>query len=498
MAVAVVRAGAAALGAVGAASWLTLALAHRDDLYRIGFAQGVWLELIRDASHGVLYPPLFDGQHFGGTRYMPLVPMLMGAVARLVHDELLAGRIVTSVFGVLLAALVYRILARERVPFPTRVFLVGVLAILLADDTLTLHGDLPSVVLQLGALALVARSTRTPWLAAAGASCALALFAKATAVWGAAAILVWLLLHARAQVSRFLAAFLLPLAALVTATAIGTDGRFVENMVALGDAGTPPLGTVLRYAAGIEGSPLQRALGYLGATGLVLVVLAALRLALAIAGRRLSIYDVALVPAALVSAAALLDIGATSNHLADVEVVAAVCAGLLAARRGAVSVRDRSALELVLLLVLAWPALVGYQLSLRKPTAEAIHLLAGRADTRYALARLRPLVPQRGDVLSEDPTVPFAAGRRPVVLDPFMLLRIGEQRPDWRAALVRRIERRSFARVYLLGRIDASSRGWYRDCDLGLPVVDAIQRAYRYAGVSQGYATYLPRAGRPV
>src|SRR5215470_16280801 len=71
---------AGAVGVLGFGSWLILAAAHRDDLYRAGFVAGAWLELVRSAAHGLLYPPLFDGGYFGGTRYMPLTILLMSGL----------------------------------------------------------------------------------------------------------------------------------------------------------------------------------------------------------------------------------------------------------------------------------------------------------------------------------------------------------------------------------------------------------------------------------
>ena len=157
--VAIARLVAGAVGILGIGSWLVLAAAHRDDLYRVGFVAGAWLELVRSAAHGVLYPPLFDGHYFGGTRYMPLTILLMSGLTRITHDELLAARLVTDASAIAVALLVYHVFRAARVPISIRLLLIGALAIALANDTLTVHGDLLSVGLQLGALALVARST---------------------------------------------------------------------------------------------------------------------------------------------------------------------------------------------------------------------------------------------------------------------------------------------------------------------------------------------------
>src|SRR5262245_21241830 len=123
---------AAAVGVLGLGSWLVLAAAHRDDLYRVGFVGGAWLELVRSAAHGLFYPPLFDGGYFGGTRYMPLTILLMSGLTKITHNELLAARLVTDASAIAVAALVYYVLRVARVPVSIRLLLLGALAITLA------------------------------------------------------------------------------------------------------------------------------------------------------------------------------------------------------------------------------------------------------------------------------------------------------------------------------------------------------------------------------
>jgi hypothetical protein len=58
-------------------------------------------------------------------------------------------------------------------------------------------------------------------------------------------------------------------------------------------------------------------------------------------------------------------------------------------------------------------------------------------------ANHRPLqrwITAHDTILSEDPYVPVALGQVPVVMDPFMLLRIGTRHPDAVQALIERIE----------------------------------------------------------
>ena len=71
--------------------WVALAALHINDDYRVTHTQGVWLAVAEAARAGHLYPPIFDGEHYAGTRYMPL-PILLNALASgVVGDPLIAA-----------------------------------------------------------------------------------------------------------------------------------------------------------------------------------------------------------------------------------------------------------------------------------------------------------------------------------------------------------------------------------------------------------------------
>ena len=64
--------GLISVAAASTLGWLYLAASHLHDRYGALHVQGAWMALARYANEGVLYPPLYDGQRYGGTRWMPL------------------------------------------------------------------------------------------------------------------------------------------------------------------------------------------------------------------------------------------------------------------------------------------------------------------------------------------------------------------------------------------------------------------------------------------
>jgi hypothetical protein len=116
----------------------------------------------------------------------------------------------------------------------------------------------------------------------------------------------------------------------------------------------------------------------------------------------------------------------------------------------------------------------------------------GAADPRFPRTPLEDYVGTNEVILSEDASIPVARGQQPVVLDPYMLLRILEDRPEWRDRLIRRIDAREFDKVVLLRPLSPMGH-WYTNVHLGRPIALAIARNYRLDKRVSGYSIYVPR-----
>jgi hypothetical protein len=96
-------------------------------------------------------------------------------------------------------------------------------------------------------------------------------------------------------------------------------------------------------------------------------------------------------------------------------------------------------------------------------------------------------------ILSEDPYVPVSLGQTPVVLDAFMLLRLGREQPGAILDLIGRIEAQEFDLVVLVVPLEPLDQPWWSEVDFGPDVVRAISEAYVFSGRTQGYYVYEPR-----
>ncbi len=100
--------GVAALSVVTIVSWGLVAFVHGADSYHVNHVGGAWVGLARYVNDGVLYPPLYDGHSFGGTRYMPLQFLAYAGGAEETGDYLVGAKLVvyltaTSLFGLISA-----------------------------------------------------------------------------------------------------------------------------------------------------------------------------------------------------------------------------------------------------------------------------------------------------------------------------------------------------------------------------------------------------------
>jgi hypothetical protein len=470
-------------GAV-AAAWVLLAAVHVDDRYRVDHVAGARMALAWYLNHGILYPPLFDGTAYGGTRFMPLPILLHAALARITGEYLISGKVLAYATMLALLGVVYVLLRRLRCPFPIA---VGLVAAVLTSGTglgagMGLRADSLPLLLQLLAVAVVADSRRPAATVASAALAALAFSAKLSAVWAPLAICLWLAVVDRRRLVWFLAAYAALVGGLLAVLGAVSDGRIFENVFGLSTAGVTGAGSLLR------GPTALLRLLVVEATGAwALLPAAAFAAWLAVRRRNVSIYVVSLACCLLVLVVVLADVGTGWNQLIDLVVLTVLVIGELA---GQEHPGPLAAIPAVLTGVLLWVTVTGLVVTVGPDAREAVGMLRG---TR--LYDRRPLAGQATAatrVLSEDPYVPVSLGQRPVVLDPFMLRRLEDRDPAAVERLAERIRAREFELVVLVVPLQPPDQAWWRDMHFGTRITQALAGAYTESGRAQGYYLYRP------
>jgi hypothetical protein len=467
--------------------WLIVAIAHIDDRYEVGHGQGTWMALARQANVSGLYPELFDGTSYGGTRHMPLPILAHAALARLTGEYLTSGKLLgllaTAGMVIVTFTLLRSIGCRWSWALALSALAVGGFAGLRAGTTI--GGEPLPVMLGVGALAVVIRSRRHPALIAAAVLTALGISAKLSALWAPAAIVAWLFFTDRRRAAPFAAYAAGATALLLGAFDVVSDGRMIENLAAVWGAGVHGPAGILKAPARlldfvVDGEPavwaLIPVLAYAAATKRFPV--------------RASIFPMAWLAAALILVVVLADIGTGPNQLIDLAVLTALCAGAVVAFANLGDARDRLLVS-VLAAILVWSGITAFVVHIRPPLQDALSVIVSGSDP-YPRNVLKAEVSSAGSVLSEDPGVLVENGHTPVVFDPFMLTRLADTHPAAVEQLVRRIENREFDLVVLVVASRDPHDPWWHDYHFGTEVITAVYDAYRFDRRVGAYSLYRP------
>ena len=483
LSVAVALSGAAILCA-----WLLLAAVHLDDRYKVDHVSGARIALAHSFNAGILYPELYDGDFYGGTRFMPLPVVLHGALASITGEYLISGKVLSYAAMLVLLAASLVVLRGMRCSLPIA---IGLVAMVLGTPTglaasMGLRADTLPLLLQTLALAVVARGQGPRAMVAAAALVALALFCKLHALWAPLAICLWLL--ATGQLRRltwFLTACAAFVGALLLVFAVASQGRIFENVLGLSTAGVENVRSVLRAPYILLRLLVEQATGTW-----VLLPWAAVAAWFALRDRQPTLWLVGLACCLGLLLVVLSDVGTGWNQLLDPVVLTALVVGQLAGRSWPSPVA--AAVPAVIALTLVWVNLGSLAMTFAPDAQRALAALRGADSDSYSPRPLAGLATPTSSVLSEDPYVPVSLGQRPVVLDPFMLQRIGRRDPAAVRALIDRIRAREFELVVLVEPLEPVDRPWWTTMHFGAEVVEALASSYTASGRVQGYYLYRP------
>jgi hypothetical protein len=476
-------------------SCAVLALCQLNTGVNLDTGSGVLMGLAAHLNAGRLYPPLYDGHYFGGTRYMPLQFLLQAGLARLTGEYVFSGKLLSLLLAV---PLVLGLVALLRRLGCGRTPALALTALVVGSSTglyacTTIRGDLLPVVCQLGALLAAWGRPSYRRVVLAALLCTLAFFSKLTALWAAPAIfMTFLVARDWRRAVAFAGAWLGSLAGGAALLHVVTAGRMLENFTALSGSGMSHLYVLARgpyrlFAFLPRGGPLLQAL----APFLLLECGRAWRQRAWTVGHWSFLFCLPL------SALIMADVGAVSNHLLDLVVTAALVVGALWA-----ALRDGPqgswGLRALVALSVLWGLGGLWAHSLAQRTFQAARD-ATRGTPSQSTTPLAGVVRANEPLLAEDPLVPVSLGQVPVVLDLYALSRLQAARPELLRSLVRRIENLEFAHVVLRERVEG--RDYDRGDDweaffYGKAVSAALRAHYCLERTADGYRVLVPKGAK--
>jgi hypothetical protein len=460
--------------------------------YDLNLVSGVWLALAADAREGLFYRGLSDAGAYGGTRYFPLLFLMIAAGMALGLSAITSGQVVSVLSAALLATTAWVLLRRAGVG--ALLALAGAVLALapyfVQQTILSIRAEpLAAACALWGAAAVADRlgpGAWRRWLLAAAVAFTLAVAAKPTAGYAAVAGILALAFARRwRDAGALLAACLAGWSLLLGGIWIASAGRAPEGFAALALGGEAPGALV---GAGLFVWPVQLVLTSWYLTAVFALTLAGFVMAPRDAIRLPGLF---LVCAALAAAVALATPGTImTNQFVEPYVAAVVClAWMTQARRSL-----RALGPIVLSGLLVWAAThEARRLARLLEDGAPAAARASRADVADAVQRCG------GPVLAESPLVPIVAGQRPVLLDPFAFRVAALARPALADELIGRLGAREFPCVFLEydPADEVRGRGWYRNVSLGQPVIEALARNYVYRGTVVGHRLYVPGSSVP-
>ena len=478
--------------------WLGAAVPHLADRLGLNHVSGAWLALGDLAARGTLYPPLVEESGLGGTRFMGVPILIQAALAWALGSPILAGKLANLLVTAGLCTGVFACAVRLKVRTPVAAVLSSVI-LLTGPGWLsgtTVRYDALAVGLQVWALfVVVGRVGALPTRACVviGVLCAMAFLSKLSAVWGGVGIgLALLAVERRAGLIVIASGMATAVGGLAALHAL-SDGRLWENILGLSFAGSPDGSFVWSLARGGKRYLIE----ILRAAPLIVCV-APLALAGALGASRRAWLDPDLrrtsvcVWASLgvgvgVAVLAFRDAGVASNHLLDTVALALV---------GACMSRGRFAVGALAPAAVLGAALWVWPLAGHRTIGQALADGRLRDEGRLSSTPLADRFDESSRLLSEDPIVPLQLGVDVVMLDAFMALRIDRRRPGALERIAERVRSREFDGVVLLRPIhDPFSPDWYSVMQVGDQIINAVDESYRFVGIEDGYAVYVPIDG---
>jgi hypothetical protein len=485
------------VGAAVVAGWLTLGALHVRDDYHVSHTQGVWIAVSEAARAGQLYPPIFDGVHYAGTRYMPL-PILSNALAAgLVGDPLVGGKLLAAILMAALLTLVVWVLRGLACRWPLAVALaavvVGTSAGLHAGTTI--GGDLLPAVLQTAALGVALRSRERKAILLAGVLAGLAVASKLTGVWALVAITTWLVFQREGRrAGTFAVAGAFTAAVVLGTIQMFTHGGLSQHLLAFSVAGIHSTSSVLRGPNQV----LYNLIGF-ASGALVLVPLAVLGALLTRGWRQLSVIHLALGYVLLVLLGVYADVGTGPNQLVDFIVLTVLAAGHLGARSAPSADRRQGTIAFwAVVVAVLWAASLDLVRTIGFDLRSSVASLESGDVRPRAAAAVASMVRPGEEILAEDPSVWLALGRRPLVMDPFMVMRLDRADPRRVDPLISWISGRRFQFVILLVPLENRDQDfWWTDFHFGPRVANAIRASYRFDRIVGRYYVYRPKPTAP-
>ena len=449
----------------------------------ISFASGVMITMAADLTKGTFYRPLFGPIGYGGTRYFPLYFCLQALLLKLGVPVLASAYLISAAAVALLVWATFQLLRELGVE--SWLAACASLMLLAASSVqmalTTPQADGLAAALNMCGLAVITRTPRNRRrIFIAAVLFTLAWSAKLTAVFGVAAVLLWLLSEGATRVACLLALETASgYATIAVAMVAGSHGRVVDIFRACASGGTD-----WRFIANAP-VRMERMAVFTDPVLLLFEVLAIVALFASKMWR--SLPGLLLITSVLITTFIFGSPGTAQNHLLDLQVAAVMVLATWVAR--AAPKRKQAGVYALMLLTL-----VGAVELWRHVTTWSRWYHPHQFQQVIAA-----IEPRDKPILAENPIVPVLAGQQSYVLDPWMVQMLRKRVPGFEKPLLEQLRRQEFGAVVLsTGAIaETGAKQWFDENAFGPGFVEGLGEHYRFAEVIDRDRIYLPKRDSP-
>jgi hypothetical protein len=442
----------------------------------LGYAEGIWLGLAVDASHGVLYRPIDGPQGIGGSRYFPLYYLAIAAGMSAGLAPIVSGYVTTAVSVAVLISGIFVLLRRLGVD---QALAIAASAVALACQPaqmalLATRGDALAAGLAMWGLASCAArgaGWRAPLLFA------LAFVTKPTSVYApVAASIAWIGAGHSADAKRLALRTLTVVVAIVGVIAIASGGRMISVLASSGGGGA---GLATMLAAPVSAVHILRRVPE---SAFFVMVAAALVAGLILASRswRLSILQSAWLACGAVTLAIYASPATIENHLIDLTSLSIVMVAASAHRASRWS-------TIAAWLLIAGGVAAGASALRRSPIEDLLDRRAMRREVLTALADIR------SPILFDQPMLAVQRGEAPYLLDQYVSSIRFARDPRAIDSLVHDVEAKKFGAIVFENQaVDLSIADAFPG-QAGERLKAAIDRSYALETIVAERPIYRPK-----
>jgi len=441
---------------------------------------GAWIGLAMDMSEGIFYRPLFSIENgFGGTRFFPLFFSIHALLIKFGIEPILSGHIVSILSGVVLFVGCFFVLKEFDVK---PVHMIGLFVLLLGEDSIqvglsSIRGDVLPLALNISGIAVFFSKTDNKYKTLfSSLFFTLAFATKITAVTGLITMIVWLLISKRKKESIKLF-FITSLGyTIFLSTAYFSSSKRLYTIFKTCSSGGAGIANIINAPIAFV-----KNISETDPVCLLLIFWAIL----VISKHREKLFYNILFIFFLVSFAVTIFIygspGIDNNHLVDLAVSSILLVGSASFSLTGKDIRSPIIICVLLLIF----SVVHNIPSLKK-------VRSNNFKHRYPKEIVEIVKGSKASILVEDPLLTIIAGKKPYLLDPFMMRLMIAKDQSIKSAVFNFIDEKKIPKIIFKNDPKINSR-WYSAWHFGDAFIQKVLDNYEEEKRIKNFFIYLPK-----